>query len=89
MTLKPTRVMKRLQLLLVVMLPIVAQGQFTFTTNNGAITITRYTGPGGIVVIPDTTNGWPVETIGQRDDTIKQFGQSEIITGAYLRARVH
>lgn len=38
--------------------------QFTFTTNNGAITITGYTGPGGAVVIPAATNGWPVTTIG-------------------------
>ncbi|HEX7617750.1 MAG TPA: hypothetical protein VF480_03415, partial [Verrucomicrobiae bacterium] len=51
-------------LLCVAILPAVAQAQFTFTTNNGAITITRYTGPGGAVVIPDTTNGWPVTSMG-------------------------
>jgi len=44
--------------------PLAAQAQFTFVTNNGAITITRYIGSGGAVVIPDTTNGYPVVSIG-------------------------
>lgn len=51
-------------LLLGLLLPAVAQAQFTFTTNNGAITITGYTGTNATVVIPDTTNGFPVTTIG-------------------------
>ena len=51
-------------LLCAVMLPAVAQAQFIFTTNNNTITITDYTGPGGAVVIPDTTNGYPVISIG-------------------------
>ena len=38
--------------------------EYTFTTNNGAITITKYLGPGGAVTIPDTINGLPVTTIG-------------------------
>jgi hypothetical protein len=38
--------------------------QFIYTTNNGTITITGYTGPGGAVVIPDTINGLPVASIG-------------------------
>ena len=46
------------------LLPAVVQAQFTFTTNNGAITITGYTGSNGVVVIPDTTNGYPVTGIG-------------------------
>lgn len=33
--------------MLLLALPAVVQAQFTFTTNNGTITITRYTGPGG------------------------------------------
>ena len=45
-------------------LPAMLQAQFTFTTNNGAITITRYTGSGGAVVIPSVTNGYPVTAIG-------------------------
>ena len=45
-------------------LPAVVQAQFNYTTNNGAITITGYTGPGGDVTIPDTINGLPVTSIG-------------------------
>ncbi len=37
---------------------------FTYTTNNGTITITKYTGSGGAVTIPDTINGLPVTGIG-------------------------
>src|SRR5450755_780947 len=44
-------------------LPAALQAQFTFTTNNSAITITGYAG-GGAVVIPSTTNGFPVTSIG-------------------------
>jgi len=40
-----------------------AKAQFMFTTNDGAITITGYTGSEGYLVIPDTTNGWPVTSI--------------------------
>jgi hypothetical protein len=41
-----------------------AQAQFTYTTNNGTITITRYTGTGGAVNIPPAINGLPVRTLG-------------------------
>ena len=54
----------RICLLGAVLLPAVVQGQFAFTTNNDAITITAYTGPGGAVIIPDRTNGYPVTGIG-------------------------
>src|SRR5215472_4912567 len=54
----------RLWILLLPLLPLVGQGQFTFTTNNGVITITGYTGSNGVVVVPDTTNGYPVVSIG-------------------------
>lgn len=37
---------------------------FTYTTNNGTITITGYTGTGGAVTIPETINGLPVTSIG-------------------------
>jgi hypothetical protein len=49
---------------MLLMLPGMLQGQFTFTTNNGAITITGYSGPGGAVIIPPSTNGFPVTGIG-------------------------
>ena len=35
------------------LLPAVVQAQFLFTTNNGAITVTGYTGSGGAVAIPE------------------------------------
>ncbi len=54
----------RLLLLVVLALPAVVQAQFTYTTNNGTITITGYTGPGGAVTIPSTINGRPVTDIG-------------------------
>jgi hypothetical protein len=58
------RTLKLISLSALLLLPAVVQAQFTFMTNNGAITITGYTGPGGAVVIPDTTNGYPVTSIG-------------------------
>ncbi len=53
-----------LPLLVLLTLPAALQAQFYFTTNNGAITITGYTGPGGAVTIPSTMNGLPVTSIG-------------------------
>ena len=50
--------------LLLLAAPAPVRAQFTFTTNNGAITITGYTGPGGTVAIPSAINGWPVTSIG-------------------------
>ena len=51
--------------LLLLALPADVQAQFTFTTNNdGTLTIAQYTGPGGDVTIPDTTNGLSVTIIG-------------------------
>jgi hypothetical protein len=58
-----TRLLRRL-LLLLLTLPAAVQAQFNYTINNGTITITDYTGPGGAVVIPDTINGLPVTGIG-------------------------
>lgn len=37
---------------------------YTYTTNNGTITITGYTGPGGAITIPVTIYGLPVSSIG-------------------------
>jgi|CZKV01.1.fsa_nt_gi prepilin-type processing-associated H-X9-DG protein len=45
-------------------LPDVAQAQFNYTSTNGTITITKYTGPGGAVTIPATINGLAVTCIG-------------------------
>jgi len=53
-----------LLLWLLLTLPAVAQAQFNYTTDNGAITITGYTGPGGALAIPATINGLPVTRIG-------------------------
>jgi hypothetical protein len=52
--------MKRLPLLLLLLLPASVLAQFTYTTNNGAITITRYTGTNGNVIIPGAITGLPV-----------------------------
>ena len=45
-----------LPLLLVLTLPAAVQAQFNYTTNNGTIAITGYTGSGGAVTIPATIN---------------------------------
>jgi hypothetical protein len=39
---------------------------FAFVTNEGSITITGYTGPGGSVEIPSTITGLPVASIGEQ-----------------------
>jgi uncharacterized repeat protein (TIGR03803 family) len=39
---------------------------YTWTTNNGTITITGYTGSGGGVTIPSSISGLPVTSIGYR-----------------------
>ncbi len=41
-----------------------SSGPFKFTMNDGAATISGYTGPGGAVSIPATINGSPVTGIG-------------------------
>jgi len=51
-------------LMVILLLPAVGLAQFTYTTNNGTITITGYTGSGGTVIIPDTITGLPVTAIG-------------------------
>jgi hypothetical protein len=53
-----------LALLLQLALPAALQAQFNYTVTNGTITITGYTGPGGVVNIPGTINGLPVTAIG-------------------------
>jgi hypothetical protein len=39
-------------------------GDFTYTVSGGTVTITKYTGTGGAVVIPASINGMPVVSIG-------------------------
>ena len=47
------------------LLPAVAQAQFIFTTDNGAITITGYSGDSSAsLTIPAAINGFPVTGIG-------------------------
>jgi hypothetical protein len=41
-----------------------AQAQLQYTIADGQVTITNYTGSGGEVTIPSTTNGYPVTAIG-------------------------
>ncbi len=56
---------------------------FIFTTNNGAITVTEYTGPGGDVVIPDSIGGLPVTGIGCKlfsNKKMQKIGISSSIT---------
>lgn len=53
-----------LALLVLLALPSVVQAQFAYTTNNGTISITGYTGPGGDVTIPATITDLPVTSIG-------------------------
>ena len=43
----------------------VEQAAFNYTIENGTVTITGYTGPGGEVVIPETIEGLPVTGIGR------------------------
>ncbi len=55
---------KLLPLFLLTALPCIAQAlDYTCTTNNGAITITGYIGPGGDISIPSEINGLPVTSI--------------------------
>jgi hypothetical protein len=53
-----------LSLLALLLWPLAAQAQFTFVTNNGAITITDYDDSQANVIIPDSINGYPVTSIG-------------------------
>jgi hypothetical protein len=52
-------------MVLLLALPAAVQAEdYNYTTNNGTITVTKYTGPGGAVTIPGTINGLPVTSIG-------------------------
>ena len=51
--------------LVLLMLSATLQAQFNYTVDQGKVTITKYTGPGGAVTIPDTIEGLPVTSIGR------------------------
>ena len=38
---------------------------YTWTANNGEVTITGYTGTSTVVSLPETINGWPVTAVGE------------------------
>ena len=59
-----TAYVARLLLLLALSLPAAMQAQFNYTTNDGTVTITGYTGTGGDVIIPSAIDGLPVTRIG-------------------------
>jgi serine/threonine protein kinase len=42
------------------------EGPFSYTVKDGAVTIVKYTGPGGEVVVPEKLGGLPVTEIGQK-----------------------
>jgi PKD repeat protein len=56
---------------------------FTWATNNGTISITGYTGPGGTVIIPDTINGLPVTSIG-----VNAFENNTSLTNVIIGSNV-
>jgi hypothetical protein len=62
-SLKTACAARLLPLVLMLALPALVQAQFNYMTNNGTITITGYTCPGGAVTIPSTINGLPVTCI--------------------------
>jgi len=73
-----------LPVLLLLTLPAMVQGQFSFMTNADGVTltITGYTGPGGEVTIPDRINGLLVTTISDG------FGSCGCLTGVAVPSSV-
>ena len=70
-------------LLLPLALPIAAQTQFAHITNNTKITITKYTGTGGSVLLPDSINGLPVTEIAK-----SAFRRCESLTSVIMGTNV-
>lgn len=68
-------------LLLCLTVPAAVQAQFTYTTNNGTLTVTGYSGPEGAVTIPSSANGLPVTSIGQQAFFLKSL-TSVLIPGS-------
>ena len=75
--------LKVLLRLLLLALPAVVQAQFTYTNNNGTLTITGYDGPAGAVSIPAAVNGLPVTSIGD-----KAFGSCTNLTNVTIPASI-
>lgn len=70
--------------LLALLLPTPLKAQFTYVTNNNAITITGYTSPGGALTIPDTINSYPVTSIASMafaNDSLTGITISTNVTG--------
>lgn len=76
-------VVRHLLPLLLVLGSASVRAQFNYTTNNGTITITGYTGPGDAVDIPDTINGLPVRRIGE-----SAFGGNNSLTSVTIPSGV-
>jgi hypothetical protein len=62
---------------------VIDDASYTYTTNNGAVTITKYTGTGSVVSIPAVINNLPVTSIG-----VSAFQGSASLTGVTLPASV-
>ncbi len=58
-------ILKAALLGLLLAVPPMVMGQFTYTTTDGKVTITGYSDSGGNVDIPDTLDGQPVVAIGR------------------------
>lgn len=56
---------------------------FTFATNDGSVTISSYSGPGGAITIPDSVDGLPVTGIG-----VNAFNTNTIITSVIISSNV-
>jgi hypothetical protein len=66
---------------LLLLLPAMGQAQFMFATNaDNTITITGYTGTNAEVVIPATTNGYPVTGIGPYAFAAGGFPMGNLLT---------
>jgi hypothetical protein len=75
-----------LPLMLLLLLPVVVQAQdFTYTTNNGVITITAYTGTNAVLTIPNTINGLPVTTIAFEAFSSNSTLSSVVIPNSVLK----
>ena len=80
---KPPSLLVILAALMVLALPLSGWAPFTCTTNNGAITITGYTGSGGKVTVPSTITGYSVTAMGTN-----AFANLSTLTGVNIPGSV-